>query len=151
MKHLLRIGTVMKPGLLIAFFLQIPGVVVLAQTGGDRHLRYEKYWKDDIAFLEKIKNEKDGHLAAQLLSARKDQMLPRLQELVKETSEYKRTASAADQRKEEEWVMGNPLQEKDADLDSDLTIYGSTKGAEFSKAVAEYRRASMSAIRKAKQ
>jgi hypothetical protein len=138
-------------GVLLSGALLIVTGSLRAQTSGDIHAGYEKYWKEDIALLQKIQGEKDGHKAALLLNTRKDQMLPQLTQLIKATHDYKKTATAADQKKEDEWVMNNPLYEKDADLQSDMMNHAGAKGDEFSKAVGEYMKASMAAIRKAKQ
>ncbi len=122
-----------------------------AQSTGALHMGYEGYWKEDIGWLTKITNEADGHKATVLLNHRKTEMLPKLEKLLVMTRNFKKSAPAAEQRKEEEWVMSNPLQEKDADMQASLLTRGASKGDEFARAVGDYMKAMMATIRKAKQ
>jgi hypothetical protein len=122
-----------------------------AQSTGALHMGYEGYWKEDITWLTKISNESDGHKATVLLNDRKTEMLPKLEKLLIMTRDFKKSAPAAEQRKEEEWVMSNPLQEKDADMQASLMTRAASKGDEFARAVGDYMKAMMTTIKKAKQ
>lgn len=126
-------------------------VHVFAQSTGGLQAGYESYWKEDIAWLTRINNEPDSHKATALLTDRKTEMLPKLEKLLIMTREFKKNAPAAEQRKEQEWVMSNPLQEKDADMQTSLQIRAASKGDEFDRAAADYMKAMMLTIRKAKQ
>ena len=122
-----------------------------AQSPDVLHTGYESYWKEDIGWLQKISNEPDNHKAAGLLNDRKTEMLPKLEKLLIMTLKFKKTAPAALQQKEQEWVMSNPLQEKDADMQVSLQTRAASKGGELARSAGDYMKAMMVTIRKAKQ
>lgn len=148
MKHDLTL--LLRALLLASVITGLCHTVATAQSTGERHAGYEQYWKDDIAWLQKINGEPNGHKAAELLNGRKTEMLPRLEKLLVMTREFKKNAPASEQQKEQEWVMSNSLHEKDADLQASLQTNASSKGEELARAVGDYMKASMATIRKTK-
>lgn len=124
--------------------------ITYAQSPTELHAGYEKYWKEDITRLKKIKAEKDDHLAAQQVTQMKEVMLPQLEKLVRESQEWKKTHSQEEVKQEQEWSAANPLNKEAGSLQTEMMIQGSTRGGELANAWKDYMHTMTTTIKKSK-